>query len=158
MRPPWTLQHLQHLRTSTQKPWKYRQSPDSFRLCICVLNLSRGSSILQGGYQHPLSRSWQAQRTLTKNMFMYPIFITDEPDACVEIASLPGQCRWGVNRLEGFLGPLVKKGLRSVILFGVPIHCTKARPLLLVRVPPSAERARARRTSAAAPQTTPTAP
>ncbi|KAG6378284.1 hypothetical protein JVT61DRAFT_13999 [Boletus reticuloceps] len=53
-------------------------------------------------------------------MFMYPIFITDDPDASVAIPSLPGQCRWGVNQLEGFLGPLVQKGLRSVILFGVP--------------------------------------
>ena len=61
-------------------------------------------------------------------MFMYPIFITDEPDARVEIASLPGQCRWGVNKLDEFLGPLVQKGLRSVILFGVPIHCNKVRP------------------------------
>ena len=95
-----------------------------------MLIAARGSSILQGGYQHPLSRSWQAQRTLTKNMFMYPIFITDEPDARVEIASLPGQCRWGVNRLEEFLAPLVKKGLRSVILFGVPIHCNKVRSRL----------------------------
>ncbi|KZT57772.1 tetrapyrrole biosynthesis, porphobilinogen synthase [Calocera cornea HHB12733] len=83
------------------------------------------SSILQGGYNHPTSRSWQSQRQLTKSMLMYPIFITDEPDARVEIASLPGQCRWGVNRLKEFLGPLVQKGLKSVILFGVPVHCDK---------------------------------
>ncbi|KAI0790620.1 tetrapyrrole biosynthesis porphobilinogen synthase [Abortiporus biennis] len=83
------------------------------------------SSVLQGGYQHPLSRSWQAERQLTKSMFMYPIFITDDPDAHVTIASLPGQARWGVNRLEEFLGPLVKKGLKSVILFGVPMTCEK---------------------------------
>ncbi|KDQ57816.1 hypothetical protein JAAARDRAFT_194086 [Jaapia argillacea MUCL 33604] len=83
------------------------------------------SSILQGGYQHPLSRSWQARSPLTKSMLMYPIFITDDPSACVEIKSLPGQCRWGVDRLEGFLGPLVKKGLKSVILFGVPVNCQK---------------------------------
>ena len=61
-------------------------------------------------------------------MFMYPIFITDEPDARVEIASLPGQCRWGVDKLEEFLGPLVQKALRSVILFGVPLHCNKVCP------------------------------
>ena len=61
-------------------------------------------------------------------MFMYPIFITDEPDAVVEIPSLPGQCRWGVNKLEGFLGPLVQKGLKSVILFGVPFKCVKVPP------------------------------
>jgi len=83
------------------------------------------SSILQGGYHHPLARTWQGRRQLTKSMLMYPIFITDEPDASVEIASLPGQRRWGINKLEGFLAPLVKKGLQSVILFGVPLTCEK---------------------------------
>lgn len=39
------------------------------------------SSTLQGGYFHPLLRSLQAERHLTKDMLMYPIFITDEPDA-----------------------------------------------------------------------------
>lgn len=87
------------------------------------------SSVLQGGYQHPLSRSWQARRSLTKGMLMYPIFITDDPEAYVDIPSLPGQARWGVNKLEGFLGPLVKKGLKSVILFGVPLQCEKVSPL-----------------------------
>lgn len=33
---------------------------------------------------------------------------------------MPGQKRWGVKKLEGFLAPLVKKGLKSVILFGIP--------------------------------------
>ncbi|KAJ6500040.1 hypothetical protein C8R47DRAFT_1110185 [Mycena vitilis] len=83
------------------------------------------SSILQGGYQHPLSRQWQSKRQLTKSMLMYPIFITDDPDATQLIPTLPGQSRWGVNKLEGFLAPLVKKGLQSVILFGVPMTCIK---------------------------------
>ena len=56
---------------------------------------------------------------------MYPIFITDDPDAEVEIPTLPGQKRWGVNRLEVFLKPLVAKGLKSVILFGVPLDLEK---------------------------------
>lgn len=83
------------------------------------------SSVLQGGYQHPLSRSWQLNRQLTKSMLMYPIFITDDPDASVAIKSLPKQNRWGVNKLQGFIGPLVEKGLKSVILFGVPFDCEK---------------------------------
>ena len=83
------------------------------------------SSILQGGFHHPLPRSWQTRCQLNKAMFMYPIFITDDPDASVDIPSLPGQRRWGVNRLDEFLGPLVKKGLASVILFGVPLDCVK---------------------------------
>lgn len=76
---------------------------------------------------------------------MYPIFITDDPDAETVINSLPGQkrwafpatshkgrkaytvslFRWGINKLKGFLEPLVKKGLRSVILFGVPLLVKK---------------------------------
>ena len=63
-------------------------------------------------------------------MLMYPIFITDDPLANVEIKTLPGQRRWGVERLEEFLGPLVKKGLRSVILFSVPLTCVKVRVFL----------------------------
>lgn len=56
---------------------------------------------------------------------MYPIFITDDEDADVPLASMPGQRRWGVNKLENFLAPLVKKGLGSVILFGVPLKTPK---------------------------------
>jgi len=82
-------------------------------------------SILQGGYAHTLTRRWQGKRPLDKSMFMYPIFITDDPNASVEIPSLPGQRRWGVDRLEEFLGPLVNKGLKSVILFGVPLKSPK---------------------------------
>ena len=69
---------------------------------------------------------------------MYPIFITDDADARVEIPSLPGQCRWGVNQLEGFISPLVQKGLKSVILFGVPLKCNKVGPVV-VSPPTSAE-------------------
>ena len=33
--------------------------------------------------------------------------------------------RWGINKLKGFIAPLVAKGLRSVILFGVPLKAPK---------------------------------
>jgi len=92
-----------------------------------ILSLNTTSSILQGGYHHTLSRSWQAKRQLTKSMLMYPIFISDDPEASQVIPTLPGQCRWGVNKLEGFLSPLVQKGLQSVLLFGVPLNCIKVR-------------------------------
>lgn len=54
-------------------------------------------------------------------MFIYPLFITDDPDAEDDIPSLPNQKRWGVNKLVPFVKSLVEKGLRSVILFGVPL-------------------------------------
>lgn len=79
------------------------------------------SSQLHGGYSHPLARAWQAERQLTKSMLIYPLFITDNPDEETVIPSLPGQSRRGINRLVPFLRPLVAKGLKSVILFGVPL-------------------------------------
>jgi porphobilinogen synthase len=75
---------------------------------------------------HPTLRLFQnGGRNLTKSMLIYPIFISDDPDAEQEIATLPGQKRWGINKLEGFLAPLVKKGLKGVILFGVPMEMEK---------------------------------
>ncbi|OWZ69825.1 hypothetical protein AYX14_04810 [Cryptococcus neoformans] len=84
------------------------------------------SSVLHGGIHHPTLRTWQANgRNLTKSMLIYPIFISDDPDAEQEVATLPGQKRWGINKLEAFLKPLVEKGLKSVILFGVPVTMEK---------------------------------
>jgi len=54
-------------------------------------------------------------------MLVYPLFITDNPDEQTDIPSLPNQCRLGLNKLVSYLQPLVAKGLKSVILFGVPL-------------------------------------
>ena len=54
-------------------------------------------------------------------MLIYPLFISDQDDEETLIPSLPNQHRRGINRLVAFLEPLVHKGLRSVILFGVPL-------------------------------------
>ncbi|KAM0287521.1 hypothetical protein ACHAQH_000475 [Verticillium albo-atrum] len=80
------------------------------------------SSQLHGGYHHPLARSWQAERQLTKSMLIYPLFISDNDDDETLIPSLPGQSRRGLNKLVPFLETLVHKGLRSVMLFGVPMR------------------------------------
>lgn len=50
-------------------------------------------------------------------MLIYPLFITDNPDEETPIPSLPNQHRRGINRLVPFLAPLLRKGLRSVMLF-----------------------------------------
>ncbi|KAJ2783941.1 Aminolevulinate dehydratase [Coemansia javaensis] len=82
-------------------------------------------SLLHSGYHHPVLRPWQAERMPSKAALMYPIFITDERDALIPIPSMPNQCRIGVARLEAFLAPLVAKGLRAVMLFGVPSESAK---------------------------------
>jgi len=56
-----------------------------------------------------------------EEMLMYPLFITDNPDDETLITSLPGQYRRGINKLVSFLEPLVGRGLKSVLLFGVPL-------------------------------------
>lgn len=54
-------------------------------------------------------------------MLIYPVFVTDNPNDDEIIPSLPGQRRMGLNKLVPFLAPLVAKGLRSIVLFGVPL-------------------------------------
>ena len=77
------------------------------------------SSLLASGYAHPVSRMWQNNRQLTKEMLIYPLFAVMEEEAEEDIPSLPGQKRWGINSLIRFVDTLVKKGLTSVLLFGI---------------------------------------
>ena len=59
---------------------------------------------------------------LFKAMLVYPLFISDQDDEETLILSLPNQYRRGLSKVIPYLEPLVAKGLRSVILFGVPIR------------------------------------
>uniref|UniRef100_A0A0B7ANN1 Delta-aminolevulinic acid dehydratase n=1 Tax=Arion vulgaris TaxID=1028688 RepID=A0A0B7ANN1_9EUPU len=78
-------------------------------------------AILHSGYHHPTLRAWNSENiTITPNNLVYPIFVVDDPDAVQQIRSMPGQSRYGVNRLKEALQPLVDKGLKAVLLFGVP--------------------------------------
>ncbi|XP_010116779.1 PREDICTED: delta-aminolevulinic acid dehydratase, partial [Chlamydotis macqueenii] len=81
----------------------------------------QADSLLHSGYFHPVLRSWQCTAsTFNASNLIYPIFVTDSPDAVEPIPSLPGQARYGVNKLEGMLRPLVEDGLKCVLIFGVP--------------------------------------
>lgn len=54
-------------------------------------------------------------------MLIYPLFVSDQDDEESIIPSLPDQHRRGINKLVPHLEPLIRKGLKSVILFGVPL-------------------------------------
>ncbi|XP_064165318.1 delta-aminolevulinic acid dehydratase isoform X3 [Anguilla rostrata] len=83
-------------------------------------------SLLHSGYFHPTLRYWQTSAAdLRPENLIYPIFITDSPDAIEPIVSLPGQARYGVNKVEEMLRPLVEKGLKCVLIFGVPAKIAK---------------------------------
>eukprot|EP01134_Creolimax_fragrantissima_P000654 CFRG0654T1 len=75
---------------------------------------------LGSGFHTDTLRSWQSTESkLTKDQLIYPLFLSDEPDQLWEIPSLPNQFRIGANKLIQHVAPFVKKGLKSVILFGV---------------------------------------
>ncbi|XP_041099696.1 delta-aminolevulinic acid dehydratase-like, partial [Polyodon spathula] len=88
--------------------------------------MQSADSVLHSGYFHPTLRAWQTCSTsFSASSLIYPIFVTDSPDAVEPIASLPGQARYGVNNLEGMLRPLVDDGLKCVLIFGVPASVPK---------------------------------
>ncbi|XP_023169948.1 delta-aminolevulinic acid dehydratase [Drosophila hydei] len=75
---------------------------------------------LHSAIHHPTLRLLQESgcEILPYNL-MYPVFIISNDDDVQPIASMPGISRYGLNRLREHLEPLVKKGLTSVLLFGV---------------------------------------
>ncbi|EGG21180.1 delta-aminolevulinate dehydratase [Cavenderia fasciculata] len=77
---------------------------------------------LHSGYAHPVTRSWQGDTTILKSQLIYPIFVTDQQNTKTEIKSLPGNYQISVDLVVDFLKPLVEKGLKSIILFGVIIN------------------------------------
>ncbi|KAK2164746.1 hypothetical protein LSH36_59g02010 [Paralvinella palmiformis] len=81
---------------------------------------------LHSGFFHPNLRNWQTVNTsISPSNLMYPLFITDNQDAIEEIVSMPGQARYGVNRVVEALRDPVSDGLQSVLLFGVPSQLPK---------------------------------
>ncbi|XP_023229911.1 delta-aminolevulinic acid dehydratase-like [Centruroides sculpturatus] len=75
---------------------------------------------------HPILRQWQSSNTsITPLNLLYPIFVIDTPDEIQEISSMPGIKRYGIDKLEDHLTPLVKKGLSSVLIFGVLTNLPK---------------------------------
>ena len=77
---------------------------------------------LHAGYGHPVLRAWQGGSGPAWDpvRLIYPLFVSSRAHAHARIAAMPGQSRWGVDRVEEALAPLVERGLRSVLLFGVP--------------------------------------
>uniref|UniRef100_A0A0X3NKM4 Delta-aminolevulinic acid dehydratase n=2 Tax=Schistocephalus solidus TaxID=70667 RepID=A0A0X3NKM4_SCHSO len=82
--------------------------------------MSRHTHSLHSGYSGSLLRLWQSSSCiLLKDSLIYPVFVSCHEDVEENIPSLPGQKRLGVRRLVSYLEPLVEKGLRCVLLFGV---------------------------------------
>ncbi|CDS37466.1 delta aminolevulinic acid dehydratase [Echinococcus multilocularis] len=89
-----------------------------FTLALDFREMSNFS--LHSGYNTPLLRYWQsASCTVTGDNLIYPIFISSNDNAVDDVPGLPNQKYLGLNHLVEQLGPLVERGLKCVLLFGV---------------------------------------
>ncbi len=54
--------------------------------------------------------------------FIYPLFIEEGNNIKKEIVSMPGIYRYSLDRIKEELDEVVDLGIKSVILFGIPLH------------------------------------
>ncbi|HRN42007.1 MAG TPA: porphobilinogen synthase [Vicingus sp.] len=54
--------------------------------------------------------------------FIYPLFIEEGNNIKKEIASMPGIFRYSLDQINDELNEVVALGIKSVILFGIPLH------------------------------------
>ena len=57
---------------------------------------------------------------LTKNDFIYPLFVVEGNDLKKEISSMPGQFQMSVDNILRECEELLNLGLNSILLFGIP--------------------------------------
>jgi porphobilinogen synthase len=66
-------------------------------------------------------RALVRETSLEARQLIQPLFVTER--ATVEpIGSLPGISRWSIPKLSGEVERIMKTGVRSVLLFGIPEH------------------------------------
>ena len=65
-------------------------------------------------------RELTAETTLSVNDFVMPLFVTYGTNVKQEISSMPDQYRFSVDLLIEKCKTLWEKGIKSVLLFGIP--------------------------------------
>ncbi len=66
------------------------------------------------------------ETTLTKNDLVAPLFVDETAKTPVPIVSMPGQSRYPVDGIAAVAGKLWERGIRAVLLFGIPAHKDEA--------------------------------
>ncbi|APD50352.1 porphobilinogen synthase [Francisella hispaniensis] len=65
-------------------------------------------------------RDMVAEISLNINDLMYPIFVVHGQGIKKEISSMPNQYHWSVDMLDELVEQVVKAGIKSLMIFGVP--------------------------------------
>ena len=71
---------------------------------------------------NPVIRKMVRETRMDPSSLVYPIFIMEGENQKEEIASMPGQYRYSVDRMGEKLSRLQDAGVCSVLLFGIPDH------------------------------------
>jgi porphobilinogen synthase len=71
---------------------------------------------------HPLVRDLVRETSLSVNDLIFPLFVRPGRGVKKEIASMPGNYQFSVDRLVEEVGACLDLGLRAFILFGIPAH------------------------------------
>ena len=67
-------------------------------------------------------RSMVRENTIRVEELIYPLFIIEGENICQAIDSMPGIYQYSLDRLLEELDKIEKKGIRAVLLFGIPSH------------------------------------
>ncbi len=70
--------------------------------------------------QHPSMRAMTGLSMPGPEKFVWPVFVIDGQSQEVPITAMPGQCRYSVDKLIPAVETVMKQGINSILLFGVP--------------------------------------
>lgn len=70
--------------------------------------------------QTPALRRLVRETRLSRDAFIYPLFVQSGRDTRTAIPSMPGQFRWTVDSLPGLARDVWSHGIGAIMLFGLP--------------------------------------
>ncbi len=70
----------------------------------------------------PNLRSMVRETRISTSSLIYPMFVMDGKSETHEISALPGQYRYTVDMVDPKIEELLKAGVSSIMLFGIPDH------------------------------------
>ena len=65
-------------------------------------------------------RNMVRETRISADTLIYPMFVIEGTNIKEEIATMPGQYRWSIDRMDEILQEFTDAGVKSVLLFGIP--------------------------------------
>ena len=72
--------------------------------------------------QNPIIRGMVRETRVSADTLIYPLFVIEGENIKEEIASMPGQYRYSIDRISEELDKVCMSGVKSILLFGIPAH------------------------------------